>query len=233
MDQLKSERHESIKIGRTMLEEQLEVLGHKLNDKTVNALMEAYEIFDSRPDEMYFRIGTGIIKLSNLSDVLQKWHEKPKSRGFSWFGKNKEKKDEYVIASCCNPIPGDSVIGFMASDGTITVHKRSCKTANNLASKFGDRIVVPKWDDHAKIHNLAFPVRLSLKGYDRIGIINEITRYISFVLSINIRSFSLTTDDGVFEGYIDLFVHDMGDLEKLTRKLTKIEGIQSVVRTDL
>ena len=93
--------------------------------------------------------------------------------------------------------------------------------------------MIPEWNEHIKDKDLAFPVRISLKGVDRIGIINDITRYISFVMSVNIRSFSLTTEDGVFEGHIDIFVHDMGDLEKLTKKLQKIEGIQSVVRTDL
>lgn len=229
MDQLKSERHENIRKGKDMLEEKLTSLGYKMNDKTVHALMEGYEIFDTRPDEFYFKIGVGLIKLSNLSDVLQQWHNRPKDNIYD----SKDGKHHYIIASCCNPIPGDSVIGFQSSDGTVTVHKRSCKTANNLASKFGDRIVIPKWDDHAKSQNLAFIVRLSLKGLDRMGIINEITRYISFVMSVNIRSFCLTTDDGVFEGYIDLYVHDMGDLEKLTDNLLKINGIQSVVRTDL
>lgn len=225
MDQLKSERQENIRKGKEMLEEKLGSLGYRMNDKTVHALMEGYEIFDTKPDEFYFRIGVGLLKLSNLSDVLHQWHNKPKLQETG--------QHHYIIASCCNPIPGDSVIGFAASDGTVTVHKRTCRTANNLASKFGDRIVIPKWDDHAKSQNLAFIVRLSLKGLDRIGIINEITRYISFVMSVNIRSFCLTTDDGVFEGYIDLYVHDMGDLEKLTDKLLKINGIRSVVRTDL
>ena len=229
MDQLKSERHENIRKGKDMLEEKLTSLGYKMNDKTVHALMEGYEIFDTRPDEFYFKIGVGLIKLSNLSDVLHQWHNRPKDKIYDI----NDGKHHYIIASCCNPIPGDSVIGFQSSDGTVTVHKRSCKTANNLASKFGDRIVIPKWDDHAKSQNLAFIVRLSLKGLDRMGIINEITRYISFVMSVNIRSFCLTTDDGVFEGYIDLYVHDMGDLEKLTDNLLKINGIQSVVRTDL
>ena len=225
MDQLKSERQENIRKGKDMLEEKLGSLGYRMNDKTVHALMEGYEIFDTKPDEFYFRIGVGLLKLSNLSDVLHQWHNKPKLQETG--------QHHYIIASCCNPIPGDSVIGFAASDGTVTVHKRTCRTANNLASKFGDRIVIPKWDDHAKSQNLAFIVRLSLKGLDRIGIINEITRYISFVMSVNIRSFCLTTDDGVFEGYIDLYVHNMGDLEKLTDKLLKINGIRSVVRTDL
>ena len=229
LDQLKSERQENIKAGKMILEEKLTSLGYRMNEKTVRALMEGYDIMDPKADEFYFKIGVGILKLSNLSDVLQQWHNRPKTIAAD----SSEGKHHYIIASCCNPIPGDSVIGFTSSDGTVTVHKRTCKNANNLASKFGDRIVIPKWDDHAKSQNLAFIVRLSLKGLDRMGMINEITRYISFVMSVNIRSFCLTTDDGVFEGHIDLYVHDMGDLEKLIENLLKIKGIQSVVRTDL
>jgi GTP pyrophosphokinase len=248
VDFLKSEKQESIKIGQKMVKEQLEALGYKFGDKTINMMMDGYEIFESKPDELYFRVGIGIIKLNNLSDVLKKAHEKAKKKSaswsFPWFKSSKDEKKEdyiidghdtkhkYVIASCCNPIPGDSVVGFKASDDTVTVHKKTCPTANNLAAKFGDKIVMPKWE-HAKNQNLSFLVRLSLKGFDRIGMINDITRYISFVLSVNIKKFCLGTEDGVFDGYIDLYVHDMGDLEKLTKKLEKIEGIQSVIRTDL
>lgn len=246
MDSLKSERQESVLIGKKMLKEQLEALGYTLSDKIINMLMTGYEVYDSRPDELYFRIGIGQIKLSSLSDVLKKAHEIKKSSSgiFSWFKKDKkdeedyvisennDSKHKYVIATCCNPIPGDKVIGFLATDGTVTVHKSSCANANSLASKFGDRIVVPKWE-HAKTQNLSFLVRLSLKGFDRIGMINDITRYISFVMSVNIRKFCLGTEDGVFEGYIDLYVHEMNDLDKLIKRLQKIEGIQSVIRTDL
>ena len=242
LDELKGERQESIKIGKKMIEDQLDALGYKQTDKVINILMRGYEIFESRPDELYFRVGVGIIKLNNLQEVLKKDNEKKSSWGFPWF-KPKEKKEDYVIdgnddkhkyviASCCNPIPGDNVVGFKSSDGTVTVHKKTCPTANNLAAKFGDKIVMPKWE-HAKTQNLSFLVRLSLKGVDRIGIINDITRYISFVMSVNIRRFNLGTEDGVFEGHIDLYVNDMGDMEKLVRKLQKIEGIQSVVRTDI
>ncbi len=247
IDYLKGERQETVRIGKKMLEGQLESLGYKANDKLLNRLMQAYEIFDAKPDELYFRIGVGIINLSNLQEVLKKALSKPESpknpNWLSWF-KPKDKKEEeyiisddprsahkYVIASCCNPIPGDSVVGFLASDGTVTVHKRTCNKANNLASKFGDKIVMPQWEKSAS--RMSFPVRLALKGVDRIGIINEITRYISFVMSVNIRKFYLGTEDGVFEGYIDLYVHDKSDLDKLIKKLNKIEGIQSVVRMDL
>lgn len=245
LDYMKSERMESVKAGKVMLEKQLEALGYKLNDKTVNMLMEGYEVFNTKPEELYFRIGAGLINLSDLPEVMKKIQDQKKAGNswFNWFKKEKKEEDfiipesgdaesKYVIATCCNPIPGDSIVGFVASDGTVTVHKRTCSIANNLASKFGDRIVIPKWEN-AEIHNLSFLVRLSLKGFDRIGMINDITRFISFVMSVNIRRFCLGTEDGVFEGYIDLYVHDMGDLDKLIRRLQRIEGIQSVIRTDL
>ena len=227
MDQLKSERQVNIKTGKKMLEEKLSELGHELNDKSINVLMDGLEIFDSKPDEMYYKIGIGLIKLDAIKDILRKWHERPRTVP------KEDDRHYYIIASCCHPIPGDSVIGFAASDGTVTVHKRTCKTANNLAAKFGDRIVIPKWDDHARSQNLAFLVRLSLNGFDKVGMINEITRYISLVMNVNIRSFSLSTENGVFDGHIELYVHDMGDLDTLIKQLHKIEGIQSVVRTDL
>ena len=242
LDYLKSERQESINIGKKMVEEQLSAIGSKLNDSTIKAMLNGYEIFEDNADELYFRVGIGLLKLSNLDEIVRKTDEKQsKSWGFPWF-KNKEKKNsyvindesdtkhKYVIANCCNPIPGDSVVGFLASDGTVTVHKKTCSIANSIAAKHGDRIVMPVWD---KAADQSFLVRLSLKGLDRIGIINEISRYISLVMSVNIRKFCLGTDEGIFEGYIDLYVHDKEDLEKLIKKLNKIEGIQSVVRSDI
>ena len=245
MDYLRGERQESIRIGRKMVEEQLGSIGRKADEETLNALMDGYEIFERNPDELYFRVGIGILRLNNLEEIVRNGYakaEKSRMWNFNWF-RGKDKKNSYiiddindtghryVIATCCNPIPGDSVVGFLASDGTITVHKKSCPVANGIAAKHGDRIVVPEWKS-GEVQS-AFLVRLSLKGFDRLGIINEISRYISLVMSVNIRRFYLGTEGGVFEGYIDLYVHDKEDLEKLVRKLNKIEGIQSVVRSDL
>ena len=250
LDYFKGERQESIRIGRKMLSEQLASIGRKLDQDTVNALLDGYEIFEGDEDELYFRVGTGILKLNNLEEIIRSGSVRSgKSRpwNFVWFkGKEKDRNrknsyviddvndtgHKYVIATCCNPIPGDSVVGFMASDGTITVHKKSCPVANSIAAKHGDRIVVPEWKG-GETSDGSFLVRLSLKGFDRMGIINEISRYISLVMSVNIRRFYLGTEGGVFEGYIDLYVHDREDLEKLIKKLNKIEGIQSVVRTDM
>lgn len=242
IDYLRGERYESIRAGKNILEEHLSSLGIKLNDRVVNKLLEGYEIFGGDRDELFFRIGIGVLKLDNVVQVLKKGEdEKSKGWNFPWF-KSKDKKDDkfvindktddkhkYIIASCCNPIPGDSVVGFLSSDGTVTVHKKSCNTANSIAAKHGDRIVMPQWEDTRD----SFLIRLSLKGVDRIGIINEISRYISLVMNVNMRRIYLNTEEGVFDGYIDLYVHDREDLERLVKKLVKIEGIQSVVRTDL
>lgn len=247
LDYFKGERQESIRVGKKMVEEQLNAIGRKPDEATISAMLDGYEIFERSADELYFRVGLGLLKLNNLDEIVKTGEVrtgKPRPWNFGWFkGKDKEKKDsyvigdvndtkhKYVIANCCNPIPGDSVVGFLASDGTITVHKKTCSVANSIAAKHGDRIVVPEWE--GAVPDSSFLVRLSLKGFDRLGIINEISRYISLVMSVNIRRFYLGTEEGVFEGYIDLYVHDKDDLEKLIKKLNKIEGIQSVVRSDL
>ena len=173
LDYLKGERQESISIGRKMVEEQLSAIGSKLSDGTVKAMLNGYEIFENDPDELYFRVGIGLLKLNNLEEIVRKNEEKQsKSWGFPWF-RNKDKKNsyvindesdtkhKYVIASCCNPIPGDSVVGFLASDGTVTVHKKTCNVANSIAAKHGDRIVMPVWE---KAADQSFLVRLSSRN---------------------------------------------------------------------
>ena len=240
MDYLKSKRNDSIRSGRKMLEEQISALGYKVSDKTIRQLLDRYGLPTDDVDELYFRIGIGVLKLNDLDSILKSSSSKSK-QWLSLF-RPKARKDDlsaggtgadgrrYITASCCSPIPGDSVVGFLGPDGTVTVHKKSCPVANNEAAKHGDRIVVPDWEGAAQT---SFLVRLSLKGLDRIGIINEITRYISFVMSVNIRRIDIATEGGVFDGVIDLYVHDKKDLDKLTKKLSKIEGIQSVVRSDI
>ncbi len=176
----------------------------------------------------------------DIQETEETSNQKSKGSIFSWF-MPKGKKDEeniindtddtkFHISTCCNPIPGDSIIGFVEQDGSITIHKKTCAEANRLSAQYGDKIVMPEWGNTT---NQSFLVRLSLKGVDRIGIINEISRYISFVMNVNMRTISLTTEDGVFQGYIDLYVQDKNDLEKLIRRLKRVEGIRSVIRTDL
>lgn len=231
LDYIRSERLESVKKGRNMLEVALNAINWNLDDKTLHILMKGLGLLESRPEELFYRVGEGIIKLDNLNQDLKKGISRDKKES------NKAVKidvtgSRYVIATCCNPIPGDSVIGFVELDGNISIHKKTCSIANSLASKYGDRIVMPTWENIAG-STMAFPVRIQLKGFDRIGMINDITKYISFVMNVNIRKINIGSEDGIFDGYLDLLVPDRKTLEIIVDKLTKIEGIQTVLRSDL
>ena len=227
---MKSQRQTNVKIGKRMLEEKLKSIGRTLTDKIINSLMEDFEIFDSKPEEMYFKIGSGLISLEGLSERLKKYHG---INNESYFViSNSDENHKYILASCCTPILGESVVGFKASDGTITVHTRTCPNANNLAAKFGDKIVSVKWGEEANSGS-SYLARIELRGTDRIGMINDITRLTSKDLSVNIRRFNLGAEDGIFDGFIDLYVHNINDLDNLIDRLKKIKGIESVARTEL
>ena len=229
LDQIKSENQTYIKIGRKMLEKRLESIGRKLTDKTLNFLMEEFDIFDKKPEELYFKVGCGAIIIDGLEGKLRKYYGINRE---SYFVDSKSnEKQKYVLASCCTPILGESVVGFRGPDGTITVHTRTCSNANNLAAKFGDQIVTVQWDNVSNSDS-TYLARVSLKGTDRIGMINDITG-MTAKQNVNIRRVNLGTEDGIFEGYIDLYVHDIKDLENLIHRLKEIEGIETVAKTEL
>ena len=235
IDYFKGRKNEIAEMGKKMLSDQLESLGYRMNNDSIEILLEHFAIPGGNSEEMFFRIGIGIIKLGDLSEVLASGNaDKSHSWSFPWFGKKKEtakkEKNEYVIASCCRPIPGDAVIGIKSPDGTVTVHKKTCPVADSIASKHGDWVVVPQWEDD---DSQSFLARLSIRGVDRVGLLNEISRYISLVMGVNMRKVCLSTDGGIFSGYIDLYVHDKAALERMIRKLGSIDGIKSVVRTEI
>ena len=230
LDQIKSERQTYIKSGKKMLETRLAEIGKTLNDKVIKSLMEEFDIFDTKPDEMYFQIGCGAIVLDDLENKLKKYYGINRE---SYFVISKpEENQKFVLATCCTPILGENVMGFKNADGTITVHTRTCSNANNLAAKFGDKIVTVKWDMDLNSGS-QYLARISLKGTDRIGMMNDITRVTSEVMNINIRRINLGAEDGIFDGFIDLYVHHIDDLENLMNKLREINGLESVAKTEL
>jgi len=141
-----------------------------------------------------------------------------------------EKTLSYNVARCCKPIPGDKVIGFIDDNDEVVVHKSSCPEAIQQAARYGERIVKAKWSKHTV---LSFLARISMRGIDRIGILNELTQYITLVLSVNIRKIFIETHDGIFEGYIDLYVHSTEDLDKLIKQISHVKGVESVIRTEI
>jgi GTP pyrophosphokinase len=141
-----------------------------------------------------------------------------------------EKTLSYQVARCCRPIPGDKVIGFINDNEEVIVHKNSCPEAIQLAARYGERIVKAKWSKHTV---LSFLARISMRGIDRIGILNDLTQYITLVLSVNIRKIFIETHDGIFEGFIDLYVHSTEDLDKLMKQMSLVKGVESVKRTEI
>ncbi|MDR1338918.1 MAG: RelA/SpoT family protein [Prevotellaceae bacterium] len=137
----------------------------------------------------------------------------------------------YKIAECCKPIPGDEIIGFTDSEASIvTVHKRKCEKAMKLAAQHAENIVNAQWSVH-KI--LSFLAVLEIRGIDRIGILRDLTDIIADRLSVNIRKLNIESHDGIFEGFIELYVHDLEDLNKLIGAVQQIKGMDSVKRIEM
>jgi len=130
-------------------------------------------------------------------------------------------------ATCCNPIPGDSVFGYLSRTGTIKIHRVSCRNAPNLILNRADRIISVEW---SRQKDVQFVAALRVMGEDRVGILNDLTQVVSKNLKTNIRSITISTDDGVFEGNLVLFVHDLDHLRRLIDRIKRIEGIHGVYR---
>jgi GTP pyrophosphokinase len=136
---------------------------------------------------------------------------------------------KYVIATCCNPIPGDDVLGYIDEKEQIIIHKRQCPVAVKLKSSHGNRIIATQWETHK---SLSFLVYIFVKGIDRLGLLNEVTQVISKQLNVNIRKVNIETNDGIFEGKIQLYVHDVEDVKTICANLLKLENIKSVSRVE-
>lgn len=142
----------------------------------------------------------------------------------------RDTKHKFIIAPCCNPIPGDPIVGFIDKDGTVTVHKKTCPEANSLAAKYGESIVMPQWEE---TDVEAFPVHIMMEGIDRVGMLSDITKYVSLIMDVNIRSLKFEAHDTIFRGEMVLLVHDRNALDKLLKKLSRIDGVKKVIRTEL
>jgi GTP diphosphokinase / guanosine-3',5'-bis(diphosphate) 3'-diphosphatase len=136
---------------------------------------------------------------------------------------------DYKLAKCCTPIPGDEVFGFVTVNEGIKIHRTNCPNSAELLSNHGNRVVKAKWTSQ---HEVAFLTGLKIRGTDRVGLINDVSKIISEELKVNMSSMSIHTDSGIFEGEIMLYVNDTRHLEQLIQKLEKVEGLIKVRRFD-
>ncbi len=247
MDYFKSDRSAVTMMGKMSLEDKLKEAGFKVNEPLLRFL--ASSTGQKNVEELQFRFALGLVSFDTLRDLAEnyalqthtKWYKSifstgknepvaPKENRSDYIIGSTSDKHKYVLAGCCQPISGDPVLGFLSPDGTITVHKKTCTKAQSLASKYGDWIVMPQWPESEE---QSYVVRINIKGVDRVGILNEITRYISLVMEVNIKRLNLGSEKGLFEGFIDLNVQNKDVLEQMIKKLKHIDGVQSVMRTDL
>ena len=232
--------------GKEILERKLRQLKIKLDDKVSGQMMKFFKINAS--NDLFYKIGIGSIDNKKIKSFASDYNsyigyfkrrigsnnkadKKLDSTDFIKFDKlvfGKEKELlEYSIASCCNPIPGDKVFGFISVKDGIKVHRQDCPNSISLRSNYAYRIISANWIDS---DNHEFNAQIEINGIDDIGLINNITSLISNSMNVNMNKISFETNDGTFSGFVSVEVKNKVILNKLLKKLKSIEGIEKVSR---
>jgi len=233
--------------GKEILRRKLKQLKINFDERNINNLANYFNLRTSL--DLFYRVGIG--KIDNLS--LKKFAASNNNRLINFFRNriskkdkkishndievknnfdqivfgNEEEKLDYTFAECCNPIPGDTVFGFLTIKEGIKIHKKTCTNSISLQSKFAYRIIKSKWIDSSQEY---FNSKVKISGMDNLGIVSEITRIISNSLNIDIKKMSFDTEENTFTGKITLKVKTKSILDKLIDRLKKINGIEKVIR---
>ncbi len=229
IEYFRSDRDNIAKKGEEIFMERIRMMGQKSDERLISHFLDYCQLKDIK--ELYFRVGLGILGPEQFKTIIDE-NKLFKGERKKYVIQDSDKGSiRYKLASgCCNPIPGDPLIGFFIDKNTIAIHTKSCPEAGRLATRYGNRIVAPQWTE---IENKDYAIKISLKGIDRLGLLSDISAFISKNLKINMRQLQLNTEDGVFEGCIELLVRDKSVLNDMVNGLKTIDGIQDVVRTDI
>ncbi len=239
----KKYRKELLRNGITIYEALVKRLGLPPTSETLNKVLNDYVL--TNRDDLYVEIGKHNITEDDLEKVLRKRTEnrfvKYWKLQFLWSGKDGDEKKkhrtdvpidpdaDFVIAPCCNPIPGDDVVGLNIAGTKVTVHKRSCPEAIRLMASFGDKIVPVKWVSHKLMSFLAV---IKITGIDTSGIAGEIATLIAKEEKVSMRMIHFDTRDGIFEGIIHLYVHNTADLNNIVSRIFQVKGVENVMRIE-
>mgnify|MGYP005873179513 FL=1 len=251
---LRKERKANQKIGEEILNEFLKKEEIRPEETVIEKLRKLHNA--KNEEELLAAIGSKAIVLgeADKNELKEKQTSNWKKYLTFSFGNSKEKQEEkepqekekinpkevlklteeslqkkYIMAECCHPIPGDDVLGYVDENDRIIIHKRQCPVAAKLKSSYGNRILATEWDTHKE---LSFLVYIYIKGIDNMGLLNEVTQVISRQLNVNIRKLTIETEDGIFEGKIQLWVHDVDDVKTICNNLKKIQNIKQVSRVE-
>ncbi len=138
---------------------------------------------------------------------------------------SEENINQYKFPGCCHPIPGDDSLGYINNKNQIEIHKRACPVAAKLKTSYGNRIIDIKWDMHKILY---FEASIRISGIDRVGMLNEITQVISSQMNVNIHKVTITCEDGIFDGSIELRVHDRENVQSIVDNLKKIPDLKEI-----
>ena len=246
---LKKELKEFTKNGQDKVEEALKDVKQKINATTLQQLINHYKVQNA--NELYLNVGNGKIKLDDVPVIFSnqsqsKWMRIWKLQ-FGSFNKKEVEQNQtpvinskktihitdadvgagYKIADCCQPIPGDNVLGFIDDSGTVIVHKCDCPIAWKLQANYGNRILSADWETKRV---LSFLTTIEITGIDQSGLLKQIVHIISDDYAINIKKINIETTDGVFKGTLDIYVYSTEDIDNLCRNLLKIKALKSVKR---
>ncbi|WP_308745633.1 RelA/SpoT family protein [uncultured Bacteroides sp.] len=252
---LRKERKANQKIGEEILSEFLKKEEIRPEEAVIEKLRKLHNA--KNEEELLAAIGSKAIILgeADKNELKEKQTSNWKKYLTFSFGNSKDKQQEekepqekekinpkqvlklteeslqkkYIMAECCHPIPGDDVLGYVDENDRIIIHKRQCPVAAKLKSSYGNRILATEWDTHKE---LSFLVYIYIKGIDSMGLLNEVTQVISRQLNVNIRKLTIETEDGIFEGKIQLWVHDVEDVKTICNNLKKIQNIKQVSRVE-
>jgi GTP diphosphokinase / guanosine-3',5'-bis(diphosphate) 3'-diphosphatase len=244
----KLDRKKHIEQGRKIIEDQLAIYKISPSSDTLKKLTAYYGL--TNKEQLYAQVGMGFLELDKLDTVLQTRRENKLAKFWKLTFTQKKNNPEpsgkidkkapfilkedpeelnYSLARCCNPIPGDDVVGYVSGEEHIIIHKRNCSEALKIMSQQGDNIITAEW---TKFKKLSYLSRIKLSGFDRVGMVNEITTIISKQHSINMRTVHFDTHDGIFEGDLYLYIHSVQDLNELIARLMKIKGIDTIERIE-
>ncbi len=244
---LKEEKRKIAEEGKEILERKLKSL--KISYTSDNLYKLSYFFKLQTTQDLFYKVALGQIDLKDLREYVasekiieHKPQDKIEQEEIQTLIRNVKTKDsdilligedmqkiDYRLASCCNPIPGDDVFGFVTVGEGIKIHQTNCPNATKLMSNYGYRIVKAKWTNQQE---LAFLTGLRIKGIDDVGLINKLTTVISNDFKVNMRSLTVDSNDGIFEGSIMVYVHDKEHLDNLIKKLKLVRGVTSVSRFD-
>ena len=246
---LKDEEKQIAEEGKAVLARKLRHLKISFSEKVINELVTFFNLRTSF--DLFFRIGSGAIDNTQLKSFVS-----GRNVAIISFFKNKlrrtpskeitgeeevtpkydalvfgsdEEKLEYKLSPCCNPIPGDTVFGFITINDGIKVHKKNCPNSISLQSNYAYRIIKTKWIDSTKQD---FKVILQIHGVDNAGIANNLTRIISNNMGVFIHSINIAGNEGVFDGKLLVSVNNRAQLKKLITSIQKIEGVKKVARVN-